>query len=245
MQINAKGAQILKTPTVLGILGGLGPMATVYFYELLIKHTKATCDQDHIDLIINSRATTPDRTNFILGKGGDNPFDIMAKDAARLVTFGADLLAIPCNTAHYFYGMLNDCVTVPILNMPCETVIMAKAQGAKKIGILATTGTIETKTYQHVCDAQNMAYAVPTAQTQADIMDIIYNDIKQGKPADMEKFNHAAAELFATGCDKIILACTELSLIKKDEHLNSDYIDSMEALAKAAILAFGKTPIGF
>ena len=72
-------------PKVLGILGGLGPMATVYFYELLTRHTKAARDQDHIDVIINSRATTPDRTAYILGESTQNPFDIMAEDAARLV----------------------------------------------------------------------------------------------------------------------------------------------------------------
>ena len=82
-------------------------MATVYFYELVTRHTKAACDQDHIDIIINSRATTPDRTRFILGQSQDDPFDIMAADAARLVTFGAEMLAIPCNTAHYFYDRLN------------------------------------------------------------------------------------------------------------------------------------------
>ena len=71
-------------PKVLGILGGLGPMATVYFYEMLTRHTQAARDQDHIDVIINSRATTPDRTSYILGQSAENPFDIMAADAARL-----------------------------------------------------------------------------------------------------------------------------------------------------------------
>ena len=73
-----------KTPRVLGILGGLGPMASVYFYELLTRHTKASCDQDHIDVIINSRATTPDRTAYILGQSTENPFDIMAVSYTHL-----------------------------------------------------------------------------------------------------------------------------------------------------------------
>lgn len=232
-------------PQMLGVLGGLGPEATAYFYQLLISRTKVTCDQEHIDLIINSRATTPDRTKFILGKIGENPFDIMAKDAQRLVTFGADILAIPCNTAHYFYEMLNETVAVPILNMPRETVIWAKEKGAKKIGILATTGTIQTETYQRVCHEQNMEYSVPNAANQQDIMDIIYNQIKQGKRADIFSFNAVCRQLFNDGCDCLVLACTELSLIKRDEKLDSKFIDSMEALAKAVILAFGKTPIGF
>ncbi len=231
-------------PRVLGILGGLGPMATVYFYEMLTQHTKAARDQDHIDVIINSRATTPDRTSYILGQSNENPFDIMAADAARLVTFGADIIAIPCNTAHYFYDRLNESIEIPILNMVEETVLFAK-ENCEKVGILATSGTIETRTYQRVCDRLNLAYAVPSAEKQADVMDLIYNDIKQGKPADRQKFDAVVEELKAAGCSRVILGCTELSLIKRDEKLGDFYIDSMEVLAKNAILAFGKTPIGF
>ena len=194
-------------PKVLGILGGLGPMATVYFYEMLTRHTQAARDQDHIDVIINSRATTPDRTSYILGQSAENPFDIMAADAARLVTFGADVIAIPCNTAHYFYDRLNETIPIPILNMVEETVLADAAQAA--------------------------------------VMDVIYGDIKQGRPADMAAFERAAASLRAQGCDRAILGCTELSLIKRDEGLGAFYLDSMEVLARNAILAFGKTPIGF
>ena len=221
-------------PKVLGILGGLGPMATVYFYEMLTRHTQAARDQDHIDVIINSRATTPDRTSYILGQSAENPFDIMAADAARLVTFGADVIAIPCNTAHYFYDRLNETIPIPILNMVEETVLAAKAGGSARVGILATTGTVRTRTYQRMDDA-----------AQAAVMDVIYGDIKQGRPADMAAFERAAASLRAQGCDRAILGCTELSLIKRDEGLGAFYLDSMEVLARNAILAFGKTPIGF
>lgn len=233
-----------QTPRVLGILGGLGPMATVYFYEMLTRHTQAVCDQDHIDVIINSRATTPDRTAYILGESTDNPFDVMAQDAQRLVTFGADMLAIPCNTAHYFYDRLNESVQVPILNMVEQTVLRAKSE-CDKVGILATTGTVQTRTYQRICEQHGLACAVPDAQKQQAVMDIIYGDIKQGKPADMQAFAEVTNALRADGCTRVILGCTELSLIKRDEGLDGFYIDSMEVLAKCAIEAFGKTPIGF
>ncbi|NCC06687.1 MAG: aspartate/glutamate racemase family protein [Clostridia bacterium] len=235
----------MKTkPSVLGILGGLGPMATVYFYEMLTRHTLVSCDQEHIDIIINSRSSTPDRTAFILGKSNKNPFDIMSADAKRLVTFGADVLAIPCNTAHYFYDSLNSEIDVPILNMIEETVLFAQKR-CKKVGILATSGTIDTNTYQRVCDEHSLEYAVPNAEQQADIMSVIYDDIKKGKPADMNKFNNVVNALKADGCERMILGCTELSLIKRDEKLSSFYIDSMEVLAKNAIEMFGRTAIGF
>ncbi len=228
-----------KTPKVLGVLGGLGPMASVYFYELITKHTFAQKDQDHIDIILNSRATTPDRTAFILGESGENPFDIMAEDAKRLVTYGAQAIAIPCNTAHFFYDKINECIDIPILNMVDATVETAKKSGGKT-GILATTGTVKSKTYQRVCEKQAMSFAVPDNEHQKYLMSIIYDCIKCGKPADMEIFNKITNHMREQGCSTLILGCTELSIVKRDEKLDDFFIDSMEVLAKSAIELFGK-----
>lgn len=232
-------------PQTLGILGGLGPMATVYFYDMLVRHTKATCDQDHLDVIISSRASTPDRTSYILGQSTENPFDIMARDAQRLVTFGADVLAIPCNTAHYFYDRLNETISVPILNMVEETVLEAKARGCCRVGILATSGTVQTGTYSRMCERHGLEFVCPDESHQQDLMNVIYGDIKQGKPPDMARFFAVADSLKRQGCTRMILGCTELSIIKKDEQLDAFYIDSMSVLAKNAITTFGRTPIGF
>ena len=232
-------------PQTLGILGGLGPMATVYFYDMMVRHTKATCDQDHLDVIINSRASTPDRTSYILGQSTENPFDIMARDAQRLVTFGADVLAIPCNTAHYFYDRLNETISVPILNMVEETVLEAKARGCCRVGILATSGTVQTGTYSRMCERHGLEFVCPDESHQQDLMNVIYGDIKQGKRPDMARFFAVADSLKRQGCTRMILGCTELSIIKKDEQLDAFYIDSMSVLAKNAITTFGRTPIGF
>ena len=232
-------------PQTLGILGGLGPMATVYFYDMLVRHTKATCDQDHLDVIINSRASTPDRTSYILGQSTENPFDIMARDAQRLVTFGADVLAIPCNTAHYFYDRLNETISVPILNMVEETVLEAKARGCCRVGILATSGTVQTGTYSRMCERHGLEFVCPDETHQQDLMNVIYGDIKQGKRPDMARFFAVADSLKRQGCTRMILGCTELSIIKKDAQLDAFYIDSMSVLAKNAITTFGRTPIGF
>lgn len=232
-------------PQTLGILGGLGPMATVYFYDMLVRHTKATCDQDHLDVIINSRASTPDRTSYILGQSTENPFDIMARDAQRLVTFGADVLAIPCNTAHYFYDRLNETISVPILNMVEETALEAKARGCCRVGILATSGTVQTGTYSRMCERHGLEFVCPDESHQQDLMNVIYGDIKQGKRPDMARFFAVADSLKREGCTRVILGCTELSIIKKDEQLDAFYIDSMSVLAKNAITTFGRTPIGF
>ena len=212
---------------------------------MLIDHTPASCDQDHIDIVISSRASTPDRTAFIMGESKDDPFAVMEQDGFSLVHYGATVIAIPCNTAHYFYDRLNETIPIPILNMVEETVLAAKAGGSARVGILATTGTVRTRTYQRMCEKHGLPCAVPDDAAQAAVMDIIYGDIKQGRPANMDAFERAAASLRAQGCDRAILGCTELSLIKRDEGLGAFYLDSMEVLARNAILAFGKTPIGF
>ena len=99
---------------LLGIIGGLGPASSAYFYELITEHTKARRDQDHIDIILSSRATTPDRTDYILGRSQDSPLPAMISDAKSLETYGATAIVIPCNTAHYFIDEVRRSVSVPM-----------------------------------------------------------------------------------------------------------------------------------
>ena len=233
-----------KNP-VLGILGGLGPMATVYFYEMIISHTKAEKDQDHIDIVINSRATTPDRTAYIMGKSSENPLRIMVEDSKRLKEYGVTLLAIPCNTAHYFYDMLTDAIDIPFLNIMDETASYLESKGIKKAGIMATEGTVTSKTYHRYLEAHGIECVVPDEEHQKLITEVIYGDIKMNKPADMEKFMKAADYLLSKGAEKLILGCTELSLVKKQEGLDPRFVDSLEVLTKKAIESCGKESVGF
>lgn len=226
---------------ILGVLGGLGPMATVYFFNMIIRMTDAKKDQDHLDIIINNRSTTYDRTAFILGESNDNPLEMMIADGKRLASIGAECVAIPCNTAHYFYDEIQNHLDIPVLNIVKETVSFLKDSGYEKAGILATSGTITTHTYQKMCDKYDLSYEIPDDLYQMDLMSIIYDDIKSGKPADMEKFNTIVNSLIDKGCDCVILGCTELSILKNDNKLNSIfYIDSMELLARKAIIFCGK-----
>ena len=225
---------------LLGVLGGLGPMATVYFYELLTALTDAKSDQEHIDMVISSRATTPDRTAFILGESDTNPIDAMIEDSKKLVAFGAELIAIPCNTAHYFYDQLAAAVDVPILNIVEESVAHLKHEGVKRFGLLATDGTVRSGTYQKYCEAHDIVCVTPEAEYQKLVTEIIYGQIKQGKRADMTMFRKIEQHMRELGCERLILGCTELSLIKRDEGLDGYYTDSLECLALATIRACGK-----
>jgi len=228
---------------LLGILGGVGPMATAYFYELLTSLTKADCDQEHIDIVISSRATTPDRTAFITGASDEDPLSAMIPDAKKLVDFGAELIAIPCNTAHYFYDRLAESVDIPILNIIEESVNYLKSRGVKRFGLLATDGTVNSRTYQRYCEGKGIECIVPDGIRQARVMEIIYNQIKCGAPVDMESFYEVAHYMRSIGCEKLILGCTELSLIKKNEGLGDFYVDSLECLAVSTIRACGKKTV--
>lgn len=230
---------------VLGIMGGLGPAASCYLYQMITDHTPAQKDQDHLDIVISSRASTPDRTAFIVGKSKDDPFDVMEQDGISLVRYGATVLAIACNTAHYFYDRLAAALPVPVLNMPRLTAADAKAAGCHKLGILATDGTLLAETYQIACRDIGLEWAAPGEQAQKGIMSIIYDEIKQGKRVDMQLFNAAVDDLHAQGCDMAVLGCTELSLVKRDEHLGPFFIDSTEVLCKHAMRACGVEPVGF
>ncbi len=232
---------------VLGILGGLGPMASAYFYELIISHTDAACDQEHIDIILNSHASTPDRTAFILGQSEDDPLSVMTEDIRRMKTYGADLVAIPCNTAHYFYDKLIASTDLPILNIMEETAACLTHLGVRRAGILATDGTVITGTYDRYLNAHGIDCIRPSKEDQAIIMHIIYDEIKNGRAPDPAPFLTISPPLRAAGAEAIILGCTELSLIKKQypKALPHIYIDSLDVLAYATILACGKKAKGF
>lgn len=230
----------------LGILGGLGPAASVYFYTVITEHTKAERDQDHLDIVLVSGASTPDRTEFILGKSESSPLPAMLGGVQRLTAAGAELIAIPCNTAHYFYDQIEKSTPVPVLNIVRETVALAKKAGVKKLGIMATTGTVITGAYQHACLEEGIAFAVPSERSQAVLMDIIYGSIKTAKEPDMGAFLSVCNELYAGGADALVLGCTELSLIKGTETLTQyRFIDSLLVLAARAIKSCGKIPCGF
>lgn len=235
----------MKPCTYLGILGGLGPMSTVYFCELLNRHTAAVCDADHIDMLISSRATTPDRTSYILDKNAPDPLPVMLSEAHRLERAGVDLIVMPCNTAHYFYDGLAQNCQVPILNIIDETTAHLDRIGARTFGLLATEGTICSGAYERFCTSRGLSCIPPTKDEQAIITDIIFGQIKQNKPVDLLAFQEVVTSLRSRGCEKIVLGCTELSLLKKQGLDDELFVDSLDVLAYRTIVACGKTPIGF
>lgn len=225
---------------ILGILGGLGPLSSAYFYELITEHTQADCDQQHIDILISSKATTPDRTSFITGASPKNPLPIMKEEIKRLVTAGASVIAIPCNTAQHFYNSLCKDCAVPILNIISLTVKYAAYLGIKSVGIMATDGTILTESYKKSCEKYNIEYVIPSTASQKLLSAIIYSNIKNGQKINIEAFKNISNELLSNGCESLILGCTELSIIKRTFALGNKYIDSLDVLTACSIAACEK-----
>lgn len=234
-----------NSPLLLGILGGLGPMSSVYFCEMLTSHTKAERDSDHINFLLSSRADTPDRSSFILGRSSEDPSPVMAQEAKRLENAGASILAIPCNTAHYFYKKICDAVNIPIINIIEETARFCAYEGVKKAGVAATEGTAASGAYSQVFSELGIEIEPLTADEQAVISGIIFDGIKCGKEPDVAAFLAVCEQLKKRGCEKMILGCTELSLIKKCYPLDNFFIDSLELLTLEAIKRCEKEPIGF
>ncbi|HZJ78727.1 MAG TPA: amino acid racemase [Clostridia bacterium] len=228
---------------VLGVLGGIGPLATIYFTDMVINMTDAKMDQEHIPMVIFNNPQIPDRTEYILDNSKPNPLPVMIKDAIKLENVGCDYIVIPCNTAHYFYSEIQKNVSVPIINIIKKTVeyIKNNQTDVKCIGILATQGTIVTGSYQKEIIKNGLDYKVPDEKNQKSLMNIIYNGVKAGEEVDVCEFLRIVDDLKHDGCDAVILGCTELSVINKSRLLvRNDIVDSLEVLARISIELCGK-----
>jgi len=220
----------------IGILGGMGPMATVDLFKKIVDYTAASKDSEHIHIYIDSNTNIPDRTDAIL-HGGKDPVPEMAGSAVRLECMGADFLLIPCNTAHYFYDKISAMVHIPVLNMIEETAKEVKKQNIECVGLLATDGTIETGVYARVLESYGIRVLHPSISEQKKVMDLIYKGIKAGsKDIDFSGLYEAIDELMKNGAQTLILGCTELPIAFERYRIKSRNIDPTAVLARSAIV---------
>ncbi len=228
---------------LVGVLGGVGPMATVYFEQMVLELTEASCDQEHLNMLVYNHAAIPDRTAFLLGESKRSPLFDMAQDAQMLARAGCDFLVLPCNTAHFFHEHIQNAVSIPLLNIIEETVKVCAARGARRIGVLATAGTVVTDTYGLVSRRFGLESVYPDAATQKQVMAVIYDRIKAGKPVRAKEMAALYARMREDDCDAIVLGCTELSVAHRDLELQAahpDVVDSLETLARRTIEYAGK-----
>lgn len=225
---------------ILGVIGGLGPIATAYFMELVVKMTGADCDQQHVDMIVYNCPSIPDRTSYIVGNSKNSPLPRMIEIGNALAAQGVHAIAIPCITAHFFHEALAKNISAPIINIVEETAVHLQQNGITKVGVMATDGTVQSRLFQKYLQSRGIETILPDAKGQQAVMGLIYHNVKANCAVDIEKFHAVGSGLKAQGAQAVILGCTELSLIKRDYPIGKGYIDAMEVLARASILCMGK-----
>lgn len=219
-------------------------MSGVLFCQMLIRHTAAMRDQDHLNFILSSMADTPDRTTFILGQSQEDPTPAMTDAVKRLSAAGADMIAIPCNTAHTFYESVRRAAGVPVLNIIRLTTEFCRQMGDRRVGVLSTEGTVRAGEYIEALKDAGIEYIPCTEDEQRIINDVIYEKIKKGIIPDTAEFLSVADAMRDRGCERLILGCTELSVLKDSTNIGEGFADSLEILALSAIKLCGKTPCG-
>lgn len=219
----------------IGIIGGMGSLATCDLFKKIIDMTDAKSDQEHIHICIDCNTNIPDRTRAIVGRG-ENPVPEMVRSGIRLQSMGADVLVMPCNTAHYFYDQITPFFDIPLLNMLKETVQEIKKRKIRKIGLLASNGTITSRLYHAALADAGIGLVIPSPLQQMSVMDVIYKGVKASNPnINLNEFYGTIDELFEKGAEIVVLGCTELPIAFEMFHIDRPAIDPTSVLAAAAI----------
>jgi aspartate racemase len=222
---------------IIGILGGMGPEATIDLFREITRLTPARTDQDHLQVIIYSNPRIPDRTRAIFGEGED-PLPALVETARALERAGASLLAIPCNTAHHYLAGLRKQVSIPVIDMIDATCthIRTEFPGARRPGLLATTGTIRSGLYHRACAPLGLEIVLPAQPDQTRIQAAV-TAVKAGR-LDRETaavFEDAARSLAAQGADLVVMGCTEIPLVMDPASVRCPVVNPTAVLARTAI----------
>ena len=201
---------------IIGIIGGMGPAATIDLYKKIVENTKAEKDQEHIHVIIDSYPQIEDRTEYIL-YGGKNPAPRLIESAKRLESAGADALIMPCNTAHYFAKDIENIVNIPLIHIvKCSAeAVKNNYPKTKKIGLIATKGTIKAKIYNNIL--KDYGFETLTLEEYSRL------------------FQQCIDEIADLGADLLIAGCTEIPLLMPYVKTKLPVIDATYELACAAV----------
>lgn len=223
---------------IVGILGGMGPEATIDFMQRVIKLTPAKDDSDHIRMLIDNNPKVPSRIKAIIEKTGADPAPHLINMAKRLEIQGVDFLVIPCNTAHFYYDKIVTSVSVPVLNMVELTVnkILKQQPDVKAVGLLASTAVLMIDLYKKTLKAKSVAILYPENNLQNHVLNSIKR-IKAGSygSRELEIIQNAADYLVNIGAQAIIVGCTELSVISDKIFFKRPMYDSSQVLAEEVV----------
>ena len=219
----------------IGIIGGMGPMATCDLMRKIIHLTDAHTDQAHVHMMVDCNTNIPDRTGAIVD-GLESPVPEMCRSAIGLQEMGAQALVIACNTAHYFLKEIQNSVDIPILSMPHETARYLLDQGFHSVAVLGTYGTIRSGVYGDTLAGMDIACVYPNASDQRFIMSLIYDYVKAGKDyPHPEKVQTMVNRLKEKGVQALVLGCTELPILFANLEVSLPVIDPTNVLARSVI----------
>ncbi|EED33167.1 aspartate racemase [gamma proteobacterium NOR5-3] len=237
----------MTTSKTVGILGGMGPAATVDLMQRIIAATPAADDIDHIRMLVDNNPKVPSRMKALVDKNGPSPAPVLRAMARQLRDQGADLLAMPCNTAHHYYDEVSAGVDIPFLNM-MELVSshIAKHQpGVQRVGLLASSALSQIRLYEPWFDALGVEVVYPPAEKQRALMALIVAiKANAGDALGFAALQDCAETLETLGVDCLLIACTELSVISQQLKTPLPSYDAADILAREVVIqATGKTPI--
>ena len=230
---------------VVGILGGMGPEATVDLMKRIIDLTPAKDDCDHLRSIVDNNPKVPSRMKAIIDGDGEDPGPCMAEMGKRLERWGADFLVIPCNTAHHYYQNVAEAVSIPVVHLVDLVVekVVSENPGIKKAGVLASTAVLITKLYETRFAARGVAVVYPETAVQDDLLGVIKR-VKAGETGESVRkdLSDICVHLVSRGAEVGILGCTELGII--GENLPMHAVDAAAVLAHeiVAVSRGGKMP---
>lgn len=226
------------TKTV-GVIGGLGPFATLDFFERVLKRTRAQREQDHLRLLIDNNTKVPDRNAHMRGEG-PSPGPALAASARGLQDAGADFIVMACNTTHAWEAEIRAAITVPFLSMVKETVDVVADLRPESVGVLAVDACLASGLYQNALTAAGIKPLLLTADSQKTFMELIYR-IKFGDSSDTVKraMTTLARKLEAQGAEVIIAGCTEIPIVLTADDLEGELINSTDVLVERTILFAG------
>ncbi|HET8628042.1 MAG TPA: amino acid racemase [Thermomicrobiales bacterium] len=223
---------------IVGILGGMGPLATADLYRKIILATPAARDQDHLHVVIDADPSVPDRTAALRGEAPD-PTPWLLRGARRLEAAGVAFIVVPCNTAHAFLPAVRPHVAIPILDMIAETAARVHADfpAARRVGVLATRGTVESGLYHRALAAEGLEAITPDAAAQDRLVGAAIAAVKAGDTSAAVGMLvvEAGRGLVAAGAEVLLAACTELPLVLTAANSPAPLLDPTQALAEAAV----------
>jgi len=222
---------------IVGIMGGMGPEATVDLFRKILAATPAKTDQEHLHIIIDCNSKVPSRPAALL-EGGPDPTPLLQSTARNLERAGADFLVVACNTAHLFYDRITEVVRIPVLHIADEAIGEAKRRypGIQSVGVLAGNGAIRLRLYQDRLEAKGIRAVVPSDADQQAVVSVI-NSVKAGNKGEAvrAKIRELADRLAQAGAEVVFTGCTELPLVLEDGDAQVPVVDPTLALAEAAV----------